>query len=142
MVRKVFSIVSEPLLNDLLNKIEHNSQLLNNLSDQINHMNNDDYSVWNLSINSNTSPALIDHLNKHNNFSIDNLISSHGNNITPLLLQRNENENILPNLDVFLKEDDTILFISDKNTKNKIEWIIGNYKMFYDYNININNKGV
>ncbi len=56
------------------------------------------------------------------------------NNVIPLLLKNGEEVELLPNKDIFLKENDEILFACDKNAKSDIEYILQNlYEFYYAY---------
>lgn len=131
MVRKIFSIVSEPLVYKLLKYLKNNDKDVIRLHNKLNYIKNKDTIVWNININSKQAPALYNHILSNENFKIGDMIKNNSS-IIPLAIKNKKELTFLPNRDDFLSKNDTILLISTQKEKTNLEWIVGNNVFFSD----------
>lgn len=89
-----------------------------------------------LTINKEKTPQIYKYLKKENSLNLEILSKSlrneeSSNNMIPLLLQRDEKNEILPSLQSDLQISDKILIACDANAKDDILYIVSNVYEFY-----------
>lgn len=89
-----------------------------------------------LTINKEETPQIYKYLKKENSLNLEILSKSlrneeSSNNMIPLLLQRDEKNDILPSLQSDLQISDKILIACDANAKDDILYIVSNVYEFY-----------
>ncbi len=129
MVRKIFSIISEPLVSEFLNKIKNDKELTEKIYEKINLLENNNSVVWNIKVDSMNTPAIIEHLNSGGQVRLLD-ICPEDKYLHPLLIRNEKTTKILPEKDDFIYRDDIILFISNKDSRNYLEYIVENYSLF------------
>ena len=92
--------------------------------------------IFEIEINEKYTPEIFKHLSANNELEIDIFHRSlhnkeQSNNVIPLLLQREDENILLPLNEQNLKIGDKILFACDENAKNDIEYISSNIYEFY-----------
>jgi voltage-gated potassium channel len=141
LINKITNGLMNPLSDRFIEEIQNNnnewaSKLIKNMIQNIDK----NPILHEQKINKKHSPMIIQALDEGNLVTLENFSRSlynreQKNNVIPLLLQReDETEELLPSLDIQIKEGDWILFACDENAKNDIEYIAQNiYEFYYAY---------
>lgn len=92
--------------------------------------------VYSLIINEKMTPQIFNYLEEDKELTLDIFSRSlhnneKDNNVIPLLLQREDEEILLPNKDEKIKISDKILFASDEHARDDIEYICENIYEFH-----------
>ena len=132
IVRKTFSIVTEPLIGMFLKLVKNNKELELRVIKLIKSMNHSEHSVWSFNINEAKAPSLYESIQSNQKISLSDIVLNekcNTFNIIPLLILRNKEIILLPNIKEQLYTNDTILIISNNIIKENLEWVINNYEL-------------
>ena len=146
LVREIFPMISEPLLFNLLKKLEKNYtednldylyRLLKKIEKPF---------VWSIQINEEKSPSITKYLDKIEDsetlLTIQDVISGnyeYNKFPVPLIIYKNDDFISLPEYSTEVNYDDIILFVGSIEDKNKLEWVI-NDDVFFERNIEFSNN--
>jgi Trk K+ transport system NAD-binding subunit len=147
LIHKTTNAVINPLCDRMIRLLtkkdeQWGQKLLANLMKHI----NPNPITFELNINKHDSIQIYNYLLAKNKIKLYELRRSRRdrnqhNNLIPLLIVRDEEDIILPDLSFELKIDDKILFACDENAKDDLEYIVNNIYEFY-YIIEGNEKVV
>jgi voltage-gated potassium channel len=141
MVRKMFSIISEPLLETYFNNIKDLSpkdkkemfhEVISIKGNAI---------LWSILISKEETPIIYEEIMKDEEIKLKDVVFNdkyYKLNTIPLIIEKNNGviELLDINSNLLLGANDKILFLGNSKTKNKMEWVIRNRKI-YEQNKNI-----
>jgi Trk K+ transport system NAD-binding subunit len=145
MVRKIFSLISEPLLNNFFQIIEKESvEYKKKFLERLSAFSDKELIVWHINIDEDNTPTIYDYIKDKKETKLKDIVFSekyYTLNTIPLLIIKGDKQIIEPSLDSIVEYDDLILFAGNGKVKHKMEWVINNATIFEDnYNSYRDNK--
>ena len=131
---KLLAILTAPLLSDFLRLARRNkNDWAKELTAKIFSVSDNKVpDIWTIEINSKQALTIIDSLNKNNDVRLGHLTSDPRDRnrqlkCLPLLLKRNDDFMLLPEVDEHLQENDQILFCGLYGINQLMSWTLQNY---------------